>query len=206
MKTISFMAQKGGCGKTTLAVNLAVAAVRADRQSGLIDLDQQGSSYRWWRERKNRLGTTTPGVFSSQAVALPDIIEAADETDFVFIDTAPQITSDTELIMQNSDIILLPVKTSLADFATIETMYQIAIRLEKKIYLVLSMVPTSGTLFEEALQYLESKKYNLSPVYIYNRADYIRSYTSGQGAQEYKKNSAASKEISNLYNWLLTIL
>lgn len=197
------MAQKGGCGKTTLAVNLAVAATLAEQQCGLIDLDQQGSSYRWYRQRKHQWQTTVPGVIASQAVALPDIIEQIQpETDLLFIDTAPQVSIDTELIARNVDIILVPVKPSLADFDTIPAILSIAERVGKKAFLVLSMVPTSGTLLPEAQEYLKLKKYNVAPAIIYNRTDFIRSYTSGKGVQEFKVGSSASKDIYKLYTWL----
>ena len=47
MKTIAILSQKGGAGKTTLALHLAVAAVQAKRQVAVVDLDPQASAIGW---------------------------------------------------------------------------------------------------------------------------------------------------------------
>jgi chromosome partitioning protein len=45
MKTLVILAQKGGSGKTTLAVHMAVCATRQKRRTALIDIDPQGSAF-----------------------------------------------------------------------------------------------------------------------------------------------------------------
>ena len=52
MKTLALIAQKGGVGKTTIAVNLAVAA---GVRTALFDLDQQESAVIWSDRRKDEL-------------------------------------------------------------------------------------------------------------------------------------------------------
>jgi chromosome partitioning protein len=47
MFTVSFIGSKGGCGKTTSALGLAVAATRAGQDVALIDLDPQASAANW---------------------------------------------------------------------------------------------------------------------------------------------------------------
>jgi chromosome partitioning protein len=53
MKTHAFIAQKGGSGKTTLAVHMAVCAIRQNLRTALIDLDPQGSAYDWNESRND---------------------------------------------------------------------------------------------------------------------------------------------------------
>ena len=52
MKTIAVMNQKGGVGKTTLAINLAAAAHMAGLRPLVIDLDEQASAFKWYQERE----------------------------------------------------------------------------------------------------------------------------------------------------------
>ena len=47
MKTLAILSRKGGTGKTTLAVNLSVAAARAGHSTILVDLDPQASAAKW---------------------------------------------------------------------------------------------------------------------------------------------------------------
>lgn len=51
MHTIAFLSQKGGSGKTTLAVHTAVAAEESGEKVFLIDTDPQGSSQAWSQAR-----------------------------------------------------------------------------------------------------------------------------------------------------------
>ena len=51
MRTIAFVTQKGGAGKTTLAASLAVAAAGAGERVIALDFDPQGSLARWGQRR-----------------------------------------------------------------------------------------------------------------------------------------------------------
>ena len=57
MKTLAIIAQKGGSGKTTLAVHLAVCATRHKLKTALIDLDPQASAYHWNASRERTFRT-----------------------------------------------------------------------------------------------------------------------------------------------------
>jgi chromosome partitioning protein len=71
MRTIAILSQKGGAGKTTLAVYLAVAAERAGHQATLIELDLQASVTGW----KDSRPQDTPAVVSAQAARLPHVLQ-----------------------------------------------------------------------------------------------------------------------------------
>jgi chromosome partitioning protein len=61
MKTLAILSQKGGAGKTTLALHLAVAAVQAKRQVAVVDLDPQSSAIGW---KDSRTQETPVAVFA----------------------------------------------------------------------------------------------------------------------------------------------
>jgi len=67
MKTVAIISQKGGAGKTTLAVHLGAAAAEAGHTSAIIDLDPQATAAGWGDRRQ----VSEPEVVSGQAVRLP---------------------------------------------------------------------------------------------------------------------------------------
>ena len=73
MKTIAIVSQKGGAGKTTIAVHLATAAAAAGHAVAIIDLDPQGTAASWGDRRQ----ASTPEVVSGQAARLQVLIDAA---------------------------------------------------------------------------------------------------------------------------------
>jgi chromosome partitioning protein len=88
MKTIAIVSQKGGAGKTTIAVHLATAAAAAGHAAAIIDLDPQGTAASWGDRRQ----AASPEVVSGQAARLQVLIDAARDAgaDLLVIDTAPQ--------------------------------------------------------------------------------------------------------------------
>ena len=88
-KVIAILNQKGGVGKTTLAVHLATALARNRRRVLLVDADPQGSALDWAAAR------TTPPLFP--VVGLPknsihkELPALAVNYDFVIIDGPPRV-------------------------------------------------------------------------------------------------------------------
>ena len=87
MKTVAILSQKGGAGKTALAIHLAVAADAAKRPAAIIDLDPQASATSW----KDLRQSETPPVVSAQVARLPQVLKTAQEhgAALAIIDTAP---------------------------------------------------------------------------------------------------------------------
>ena len=73
MFTISLIGQKGGTGKTTMALGLAVAAFRAGKVVAVVDLDPQASAANW----KDRRADDDPAVVSAQSSRLKQTFAAA---------------------------------------------------------------------------------------------------------------------------------
>ena len=92
MEIYAILSGKGGTGKTTLAVHLAVAAERSGQTSVVIDLDPQGSATDWGHSRQ----AETPVVVAADPARLADILETAEANvvDVAVIDTAPHTDRD----------------------------------------------------------------------------------------------------------------
>jgi chromosome partitioning protein len=117
MKTIVVANQKGGSGKSTVAVHLATAAEQAgDGPVAISDTDPQGSAADWHNQRK-QAGLETPRFFSLTLDGLVGQIEALRKAGaaYLFIDTAPSVNDVNAELFALADLILIPLNPAAAD-------------------------------------------------------------------------------------------
>src|SRR5512147_415911 len=107
MRTIAIISQKGGAGKTTLAVHLAGYAEQSGLMTAVIDLDPQATAAKWGDRREEM----SPEVISAQAVRLPQLLTAARDggANLTIIDTAPNSDSTALAAAKTADLILEPL-------------------------------------------------------------------------------------------------
>jgi chromosome partitioning protein len=202
MKVIPLIAQKGGANKTTLAINLCVAALQDDKEAMIIDLDPQASAAKWRDLRKNE---RTPVVISAQASRLQENLERARaaSADLVFIDTAPHSDNTALIAARSADLILIPTKTGILDLQTVADSLDIAKLANKPTAIILTAVQARGTSAEEARQALERLGVEISPYPTGYRVAYINAPSRGLAVQEYEPHGKAAEEITALYQWVL---
>jgi chromosome partitioning protein len=203
MKIIAVISQKGGAGKTTLAVNLAVAAELQDVPTVLIDLDPQSSAKTWHDIRESK---EAPFVVSAQASRLEEVIAAsrANGAELVIIDTAPHSESAALAAARAADLVLIPCRPAILDLKAIGTSGDLAALAKKEAVVVLNAVPHQGKLAEEAEEAVRSYGLSVAPVKLTQRAAYVHSLTGGQAAQEFEPDGKAAQEIADLYRWTHT--
>lgn len=199
MKTIAILSQKGGAGKTTIALHLAVAAELAGKSAAIIDLDPQASAAGWGDHR----GADKPAVVSSQAARLPQVLQAAREAGakLAIIDTAPHSESAALGAARAADFILIPCRPAILDLRAIGATIDIVKLAKKPASVILNTVPPRGTLADDACEAIASYDVTVCPVRIGQRSSYIHALTAGQTAQEYEPNGKAASEITQLYMW-----
>ena len=102
------MVQKGGSGKTTLAVHVAVCAVRHALGVAMIDLDPQRSLYKWNQSRPDNHKIDT---IAAEAGQVPGLLKQAQAggVDLVIIDTAPHSDNKAAIVARMADFILIPL-------------------------------------------------------------------------------------------------
>ena len=152
MKIASFVGQKGGVGKSTLARVLAVKAAHEGRRVLLGDFDLEQLSCIEWSATRLRNGIE-PDIEARAFKSLKKLRKTVENFDLVVVDTrglADELTTD---VSQESDVVFLPTGTSMDD---LRPTLALARRLAKsskvgsKVVLVLSKVGRSERLLENA--------------------------------------------------------
>ncbi|MBR8840463.1 MAG: AAA family ATPase [Stigonema ocellatum SAG 48.90 = DSM 106950] len=200
MKTIAIISEKGGVGKTTLSINLGVAAALKNKATAIIDLDPQASSSEWGDLRES----DNPAIIATPASRLNNVLESASEEkfDLIVLDTAARVESSALNAAKAADLILIPCCPSLFDIKALKNTIDLVKIAKKTATFVLSSVPTTGTVGEESAEALKDFEFPLCPVKISSRIAFKRSLVEGQGVQEYEPRGKAAEEIAQLYQWV----
>jgi chromosome partitioning protein len=198
MKTLAIIAQKGGSGKTTLAVHMAVCATRRNLHTALIDIDQQGSAYKWNESRPDELKLDATKADAGQISAFLKQAKAGG-IDLVIIDTAPHSDSAAAIAAQFADFVLMPCRPARFDLDAIASTAQIAKVAKTPAAVVINAAPR-GRLAEEARAALEQQGISVLDLVIHQRAAYSHAVIDGRSVHEYEPDGKAAAEIDELYN------
>ena len=193
MIVIAFVTQKGGSGKTTLAVSCAVAAEEQGSRALVLDMDPH-----WYQAREAAM----PKLAAVTAAELPNAITGASRRfDVVLIDTPGRDEPSTAAAIRHADLCLIPCRPTPADMkATPPTVATIK-RLGKLSAFVLSQTPPRGYRIREAAKGL-SVLGMVAPVHIVSRNAYQDAQGRGLAAIEFEPDGKAATEIRELWQWI----
>jgi chromosome partitioning protein len=200
MKTVVIVSRKGGAGKTTIAVHLAVAAETHGIATALFDLDPQASAALWSDHR----GEPIPAVVPAQAPRLPSLLSQArsNEADLVIIDTAPHADGIASDAAAHADAILIPCRPSAFDLDAIGASVRLARAAGKDAFVIINAAPVQGVETTEAIEAISSAGVDVCPVVIHHRKSFASRIHEGRTAQEIEPRGKAAAEIRNLLMWL----
>ena len=201
MPTIAIVSQKGGAGKTTLAIHLAAAAQDAGHVSLLVDTDPQATASQWgqWREGK------APEVIDCGAPTLlarkiGQAIELGAE--FVVIDTPPHADAMAREACRVADLLLIPCRPRTFDLNAARTTADLVKATGKPAFVVfVAGPPKAAVLYGEAADVIRQAGLPISPVMLPERGDYHHSTGKGLTAQELAPGGKAAIEIAALWVW-----
>jgi chromosome partitioning protein len=200
MRTIALVNQKGGCGKTTLALHLAAAFWLSGENALLVDLDPQASATEWHDARENPM----PHVESVQPARLGKVIAHAREigTGALIIDTAPHNEAAALDAARAADLVIVPCQPSIMDLRAMRKTADLLRLVKVPAVAVLNGVPSFGTVADEAAEMIsEALGLPVCPVRIGDRVAYSRCLISGQVAQEVEPKGKAAGEVEQLHMW-----
>ena len=202
MHVIAIASQKGGAGKSTLAVNLALLADRKGAPALLIDTDPQASLTYWRGLRDLR----TPILVPCRPKELPEVLDSAerDGIEWAFIDGPPHNRDDVAALMRVADLVVIPTRPAAFDLHAVSATIEMARDLNRPFLVVLNAVPPKRGIAEapvvtEARRIIESLD---APVWrgaISYRAPYAHAIASGQSVTEYDPDGVAALEIRHLW-------
>jgi chromosome partitioning protein len=200
MKTIAVISQKGGVGKTTIALHLAVAASQFGSPAVVVDLDPQASATTWMDLRT----ADSPYVQPAQVSRLSLVLAEAEKCGaaLAIIDTSPNSESASLAAARAADLVLIPCRPHLLDLKAISSSIEIARLAQKRFAVVLSAVPTHGDLGNEAVAALRNYDADVSPARISTRAAFYHCLLDGRAAQEFEPKGKAASEIRALFEWI----
>jgi chromosome partitioning protein len=200
MKMIAFMSQKGGSGKTTLAVHTAVAAHEAGARVVVIDTDPQQSATVWSDARQ----ADAPLVATVAASELRRVMDAArsDGMTLAIVDTAPHAAPDAARIAQDADLIVIPIRPTAFDLAAAQSISAIVKASGTRAAFILSACPFRAPEIIETRGLLASYHLPVAPVEITDRRAFARAVASGRAVTEFESAGKAAAEIRELWAWL----
>ena len=200
MKVLAIVSQKGGPGKTTLAVHLSVAAEAAGLTTALIDLDPQASAAKWSDKREG----DTPVVISAHSTRLPQVLQSAEANglDLCILDTAPTIEKPAKDACKAADLVIIPCKPAIFDLEAMGLTVHITQSVNVPTRVVFNGVPARSSMLIKAKKALEIYDIQAAPCIIGDRVAFSYSVIDGRTAQEYEPSGKASREIQVLYNYI----
>lgn len=215
MKTIALVNQKGGVGKTTLAMNLAACLVQAGRSALVLDADPQQSASRWAEVYAGPRGIEVVRFDASRPIDVVseelERIGAERRAEFAVMDCPPQLRATTEAALLLAELTLVPVGPSPLDIWAAEEVLAFArdaqhVRGDGKPHVALVPSRLSGTVMGRDLPLvLEALGERLAPG-ITERIVVAESAIVGETLPDYAPDSKSSGEFLALTQFVMELL
>lgn len=200
-KIISLLNQKGGVGKTTLAVHIADAFAKRGAKVLLLDADSQGSSLDWAAMRSAAApfavaGLARPTLHRDMAAFLPDY-------DVIVIDGPPRVNEVARSSILASDLVLIPVQPSPYDIWAAKEIVDLireasVFKENQKSAFVINRKIVNTAIGKEAATALAEYKLPVLNSHIGQRVAFAESASQGQTVLETEPGSLAAQEVEAL--------
>jgi len=207
MRTICLLAQKGGTGKTTLCLHLAVLASELGRNAAIIDIDPQASASAWKRRRQ----CDTPEVLRHEAKDLSRVFAGLEQQnkDLILLDTAPHSSHEAATAVALADWVLIVSRPAILDLEAIGESVKIVKQQRSQSAVVLNACPPPHRggetgIVREAREALGVYGLPVSPVSVSQRAAFSHAFIDGRAVTEFEAAGKAASEIRSLFEWIET--
>ena len=197
--------QKGGVGKTTVAVNLAACFAEDDEDVLVVDADPQASALAWKAQRPD----TLPPV---QAIGLPsdnphkEVPDLAGRYDVVIIDAGGQITQSARAAVVAADFVVVPTLPSPPDIASTDEFFETVVDVARTFKdlnaaVLLNQVQRGTRLATQVFDYVRDNQVVFDAV-LHQHVAYREAFGFGLAITEHEPSSPAAADVRNLYQEL----
>ena len=201
MKTIAIIAQKGGVGKTTLTINLSIAAQRAGMATAVLDLDPQQSTAKW---HKSLRAEEAPAFAPSTAQSIKRKLDLlrGNGADIVFIDTPPASDAAALAAAKAADLVLIPVTPKYLALRALAETLQLVKDAGKPAMVVLNFMPPKNmfTRRNDAMKAAASFGLPVCQASIVNRVAFDDALREGHSVMEYEPNGGAARDLMRVFD------
>lgn len=191
-KTILFAHQKGGVGKSTIALNLAISLCKHSKVA-IVDLDHQGSLL----QLKSKFEQFD--ISNNK-----NLLKRNKEYDFIIIDTSPYLSHNLPDLFRLADLIVIPTKAGILDVLAITSTIDLIKqeKMQSKALIVFNMVKPNTTLTGDILKTLEPFDINVAK----NKLSDLVAFTRSVILNGVSYNANAQSQLDNLTKEILTLL
>ena len=198
---IAMLSQKGGAGKTTLAVNLAAATIARGKAASILDIDPQLSATDWYDHRD----APHPKVSSIPAGRIASALKSArlDAVNAVYIDTSGGAEADTLAAARAATYVAIPCQPSSLDISAIGRTVDICALANTPACIIINSTHARRTrLNQQVTDALVDYGIPIAPVTIGRRVACADSFAYGRSVIEHAPASKAAQEFTQLEQWL----
>lgn len=200
-RVITIAQQKGGAGKTTLAIHLAVTWARAGKSAAVVDIDPQGSLSAWYAAREEALGSGAAGLTHLQISGWRtqrEVERLAKTHDVVVIDSPPHAETDARIAVRTAGLVVVPVQPSPMDLWATRPTLDLARAEKRPVLVVMNRVPARGKLVDAVAEKAHELGVPVAAASLGNRIGFAGSLMEGLTLAEADPKSKGVEELEAL--------